>query len=184
MSCETEINFPKISTIKSFWSIVLEKRLNYLILSKENDVTKPMSYKEVILKVYSKNVEMKVLWGILGGKCKYYIIFFGHCIAFKILLWFVSHSKYSHSYLILYSFFVKKVLQLYVSGPQNQDEPLRRGYGMYNSPVVMGWEPGCVQEREAETGQVGAGMGAGIPHNPTLTCNWLCSQTGQGILGL
>lgn len=40
MSCEAEINFPKISAIKSFWSIVLEKRLNYLILSKENDVTK------------------------------------------------------------------------------------------------------------------------------------------------
>lgn len=38
---------------------MLEKRLNALIFSKENDTTKSMSYEEVILKAYSQNLGIK-----------------------------------------------------------------------------------------------------------------------------
>lgn len=57
MSCEAGkklfLNYQQLKK-QIFWLTVLEKRLNALIFSKENDTTKSMSYEEVILKAYSK----------------------------------------------------------------------------------------------------------------------------------
>lgn len=144
---------------------------------------KSMSYKEVILKVYSKNVEMKVLWGVLGGKCNYYIIFFGHGIAFKIWFWFVSHSKYSHSYLIVHSFVLKEgspALCLWSTKPGWAS--MERMWHVQRPSWSWSGSLAAFKKEKRREDRQGPGA-AGVSHNATLTCNWLCSHTGQGILG-
>lgn len=55
---ETFLNYQQLKK-QIFWLTALEKRLNALIFSKENDTTKSMSYEAVIIKAYSQNLGIK-----------------------------------------------------------------------------------------------------------------------------